>query len=118
MSSRRLIVLVVGATGSIGHLAVEEAIRQGHAVRALVRDPRKARRLPADAEVVVGDLTRLETLTSAVDGVDAIVFTHGSRAMANLDRERVDYGGVRMCRASSLSSEPTRSARRSPAVSM
>ena len=28
-------VLVVGATGSIGHLVVEEAIRQGCTVRAL-----------------------------------------------------------------------------------
>ena len=27
-------VLVVGATGSIGRLVVEEALREGHAVRA------------------------------------------------------------------------------------
>ncbi|MGA1994460.1 MAG: NAD(P)H-binding protein [Bryobacteraceae bacterium] len=39
-------VLVVGATGSIGCLEVEEALRQGHTVRALVRTPGKARRLP------------------------------------------------------------------------
>ena len=71
-------VLVVGATGSIGHLAVEEAIRQGHTVRALVRDTKKAGRPPDGTDVVVGDLTRLETLAAAVDGVDAIVFTHGS----------------------------------------
>ena len=39
--------LVVGATGSIGSLVVQEAIRQGHAVRALVRSQAKARqRLP------------------------------------------------------------------------
>ena len=36
-------VLVVGATGSIGRLVVDEAIRHGCAVHALVRDPRKAR---------------------------------------------------------------------------
>jgi uncharacterized protein YbjT (DUF2867 family) len=28
-------VLVVGATGSIGHLVLDEAMRQGHTVRAL-----------------------------------------------------------------------------------
>ena len=39
MTSPRMTVLVVGATGSIGILVVEEAIRQGHAVRALVRTP-------------------------------------------------------------------------------
>jgi uncharacterized protein YbjT (DUF2867 family) len=54
-------VLVVGATGSIGHLAVAEAIGQGHAVRALVRDPGKARQFPSEAQVIVGDLTRPET---------------------------------------------------------
>ena len=39
-------VLVVGATGSIGRLVVEEAIRQGYRTRALVRDRDKARTLP------------------------------------------------------------------------
>ena len=88
-------VLVVGATGSIGHLAVEEAIRQGHAVRALVRDTKKARRLPAGTDVVVGDLTHVETLAAAIDGVDAIVFTHGSDGDGKAGSERIDYGGVR-----------------------
>jgi NAD(P)-dependent dehydrogenase (short-subunit alcohol dehydrogenase family) len=36
MTIPRMTVLVVGATGSIGRLVVEEAIKQGHAVRALV----------------------------------------------------------------------------------
>ena len=87
-------VLVVGATGSIGHLAVEEAIRQGHTVRALVRDTKKARRLAAGTDVVVGDLSRVETLAAAVDDVDAIVFTHGSDG-GKAGAERIDYGGVR-----------------------
>jgi uncharacterized protein YbjT (DUF2867 family) len=54
-------VLVVGATGSIGRLVVEEAIRQGHTVPALARDLRKASRLPKEAAVIAGDLTRPET---------------------------------------------------------
>ena len=35
MSHQQLTVLVVGATGSIGRLVVEEAGRNGHPVRAL-----------------------------------------------------------------------------------
>ena len=31
-------VLVIGATGSIDRLVVDEALAQGHQVRALVRD--------------------------------------------------------------------------------
>lgn len=87
-------VLVVGATGSIGRLVVEEAVKKGHVTRALVRDSRSARRLLSGAELVVGDLTRSDTLTAAVDGVNAIVFTHGSGG-GKADMEQVDYGAVR-----------------------
>ena len=73
MSHQQLTVLVVGATGSIGRLVVEEAGRKAHGVRALARDPRKAGRLFPDAEVVAGDLTAPDTLAQAVVGVDAIV---------------------------------------------
>ena len=90
-------VLVVGATGSIGHLVVEEAIRQGHTVRALARDRQKARRLPKDAEVIVGDLTRPETLGPAVDGLDAIVFAHVRTVAARLDRSRSTTAAFAMC---------------------
>lgn len=95
MATPRMMVLVVGATGSIGRLVVEEAINQGHAVRALVRTPGKARRLPPEAQVVAGDVTRPETLLAAVDGVDAIVFTLGSDGAGKTGAENVDYGGVR-----------------------
>jgi uncharacterized protein YbjT (DUF2867 family) len=94
MSNPRLTVLVVGATGSIGRLAVEEAVMKGHAVRALAREPGKARRRFHDVEVVVGDLTRPATLTAAVDRVDAIIFTHGSDG-GKAGAQQVDYGGVR-----------------------
>jgi len=95
MSATRMTVLVVGATGSIGSLAVEEAIRAGHAVRALVRDPTKAQRLPPETHVVVGDVTRPETLSGALETVDAIVFTLGSDGAGKVGAETVDYGGVR-----------------------
>ena len=95
MSAPRLSVLAVGATGSIGRLVVEEALRRGHAVRALVRTPSRARHLPAEAQVILGDVTRPETLAAVVDGVDAIVFTLGSDGAGKAGAERVDYGGVR-----------------------
>jgi len=95
MSGSQKTVLVVGATGSIGYLVVEEAVRQGYAVRALVRTPSKARKFPAQVEVTSGDVTRPETLTAAVNGVDAIVFTLGSDGKGKVGAETVDYGGVR-----------------------
>ena len=95
MGIEQLHVLVVGATGSIGSLVVEEALRAGHAVRALVRDPQRASRLPAQVERAVGDLTRPETLASVVNGITAIVFTHGADGGGKQGSEAVDYGGVR-----------------------
>jgi uncharacterized protein YbjT (DUF2867 family) len=88
-------LLVVGATGSIGRLVVEEAVKEGYAVRALVRSQAKAARLPRAAQVVIGDVTRPHTLAAAVDGVEAIVFTLGSDGAGKLGAETVDYGGVR-----------------------
>lgn len=88
-------VLVVGATGSIGRLVVEAALREGYAVRALVRNLERTRQLPPEAERVQGDLIRPETLPPAVAEVDAIVFTHGSNGGGKTGSEKVDYGGVR-----------------------
>lgn len=88
------IVLVVGATGSIGRHVVSEALREGYSVRALVRRPDQRREFPPEVEVVVGDLTRSETLASAVNGIDSVVFTHGSNGRSP-GPEAVDYGAVR-----------------------
>jgi len=95
MSNRSMTILVIGATGSIGSLVVEEALRQGNSVRALARSQEKARRLSAKAEVVIGDLTRPDTLEAAVKDIDAVVFTHGSDGGGKVGSETVDYGGVR-----------------------
>lgn len=93
-SSEALTVLCVGATGSVGRHVVEEALRRGHAVRALVRSRAKATGLPTPVEIVVGELTQPDSLVQAVEGVDAIVFTHGSNG-GKADTRAIDYGGVR-----------------------
>lgn len=94
MSSQINTVLVVGATGSIGTHVVAEAARRGHQVRALVRASSAGKRFGDGVEIVVADLTDAATLTDAVDGVDAVVFTQGSHGEAEA-AERVDYGAVR-----------------------
>jgi uncharacterized protein YbjT (DUF2867 family) len=94
MTKEALTVLVVGATGSVGRLAVAEALRQGHTVRAMVRDERRGRALDDRAQVISGDLTHPESLAAVVDGIDAVVFTHGA-PYGSSNLEAVDYGGVR-----------------------
>lgn len=95
MSAQALKVLVVGATGSIGRLAVTEALQHGHSVKALVRDLGRAGALPAAAQRVKGDLTQMDSLAAAVADIDAVIFTHGSDGDGKKGCEQVDYGGVR-----------------------
>src|SRR5208282_4366334 len=95
MTASHMTVLVIGATGSIGRLVVDEALGQGYAVRALVRNSSKAVPLPRAAQVIIGDVTRPDTLSGAVDGVDAVMFTLGSDSMGKIGAETIDYGGVR-----------------------
>ena len=99
-------VLAVGATGSIGRFVVAAGLEKGYNMRALVRDPARAQ-LPAQVQAVKGDLTKAETLREAVEGIDAVVFTHGSDGQGKAGAESVDYGGVRNVLAS-LNSRPVR----------
>lgn len=45
--------------------------------------------------MIVGDVTRPDTLARAVEGADAIVLTLGSDGGGKVGAESVDYGGVR-----------------------
>ena len=62
-------ILVTGATGFVGRNVIDQLIRVGASVRALTRNPATAG-LPAEAEVVQGDLTQPATLAPALEGID------------------------------------------------
>ncbi|MCU1533020.1 MAG: NAD-dependent epimerase/dehydratase [Arthrobacter sp.] len=88
-------VLLIGATGGTGRLAAAAAVRHGLEVRALARNPQRARTSLPGVEIVRGDLEDPASLTAAVQDVDAILFTHGSDSDGRSDSaRRIDYGGV------------------------
>ncbi|MEA5620510.1 CIA30 family protein [Cronbergia sp. UHCC 0137] len=61
------VTLVAGATGGVGKRVVQRLAAQGNKVRCLVRDIDKARSiLGNDVDLVVGDITKPETLTALV----------------------------------------------------
>ena len=64
-------ILVTGATGNVGRQVVEQLTKRGAKVRALVRDPSKAR-FPAGVEVVQGDLLDVDSVRSAFSGVSTL----------------------------------------------
>jgi uncharacterized protein YbjT (DUF2867 family) len=65
------LILVSGATGSLGRLVVRELAAAGAAVRAMVRDAASATDLAAPGvEVVQGDLEDPDSLDAALRGVE------------------------------------------------
>jgi uncharacterized protein YbjT (DUF2867 family) len=64
--------LVTGATGHVGGPVARQLHEQGYDVRAFVRDPSRAASLPAGIELVAGDLDDPESVSKAVEGVEAI----------------------------------------------
>jgi uncharacterized protein YbjT (DUF2867 family) len=63
-------ILVTGATGNVGRLVVDHLLAAGATqVRALTANPAKAA-LPAGVEVIEGYLGRIDTMPTALEGVD------------------------------------------------
>jgi putative NADH-flavin reductase len=71
-----------GATGRVGRRLLEYATRDGHTVRALVRDPG---RLPAGlgGQLVTGDVTDPDAVLAALEGSEAVLSALGGAGLAN-----------------------------------
>jgi uncharacterized protein YbjT (DUF2867 family) len=67
-------LLVTGATGTIGRPLIDILINEGVKVRAVTRNPQAAD-LPAEVEVVQGDLSRPDTIAPFLEGVTGL-FLH------------------------------------------
>jgi len=72
MTTRVPPVLVTGATGRVGRVVVDLLVDAGVPVRALTHRSEAAATLPANVEVVTGDLTVPESLDAGLQGVGAV----------------------------------------------
>jgi uncharacterized protein YbjT (DUF2867 family) len=104
-------ILVTGATGTIGSALVAQLSSAGHRVRALVRDrARAAATLGPFVDIVIGDLSSPESLTAAFRDIErAFVLTSGSPDLATLEgnafraakeagvRQIVKLSGIPVC---------------------
>jgi uncharacterized protein YbjT (DUF2867 family) len=64
-------ILVIGANGNVGRQVVEQLVKRGVDVRALVRDPAKGN-FPAGVDVVQGDLLNPDSLRGIFEGVSTM----------------------------------------------
>jgi len=90
-------ILVTGATGFIGTHFVRRLVRDGHTVVALVRDPAKARGLPAtNVEWLAGDLSLFEDERTVLPACDAVVHLAGVVAAEHVaDYHAVNFVAVK-----------------------
>lgn len=83
-------VLVTGATGFLGSHVVDVLLENDCDVRALVRPTSQTRQLEGEGvELMVGSLGEVESLTRAIEGVDALIHCAGGGKVSTI-RELYD----------------------------
>ena len=84
-------ILVAGATGTLGTEVVRRLADQGEPVRVLTRDPARAAHLPETVEILAGDLRDPATVAEAVAGCATVVSAvHGFAGPGKPSPEAID----------------------------
>jgi uncharacterized protein YbjT (DUF2867 family) len=93
-------VLIIGATGTVGGLVLEEALRRGLDVRALVRDKTRAHGLPDTVELIQGDLADRDSVRTALRGTRTALYVSPHEAneieLARIFGEEAERAGTRL----------------------
>lgn len=84
-------ILVTGATGTVGRPLVAKLLERGEEVRVLARDPRKLGRLRVEVRITLGDLVELSdprVVRQALRGVETVI--HLAAAIRDQPRAPVE----------------------------
>ena len=65
-------ILITGASGSVGKAVLQEASRKGSKFRAMFRSKQEAAKAPAGCETVLADYSDKQSLRNALEGVTSI----------------------------------------------
>ncbi|MEU5759310.1 SDR family oxidoreductase [Nocardia sp. NPDC047648] len=71
-------IAVFGATGTVGRLVVEQALREGHEVTAFTRSAASVTQRHDRLRVVEGDVLDTDSVQRAVQGQDAVLISLGN----------------------------------------
>ena len=71
-------IALFGATGGTGQQLLEQAIKSGHQVTALVRDPAKLERKNSALTVIAGNVLQPADVDKVVSGADAVICSLGN----------------------------------------
>ena len=87
-------ILLVGATGTLGRQIAKKAIENGHEVRCIVRNPRKASFLQEwGCELTKGDLLNKDDISYALQDIEAVIDAATSRADDSKSIYETDWEG-------------------------
>ena len=87
-------ILIAGGTGTLGSNVIRLLLEQGEKVRVLTRDRERARDLPKEVEIVIGDVCAPAELGSAVRGCKTVISAiHGFVGPGNPSPESIDREG-------------------------
>ncbi len=82
-------ILVTGATGTVGSEVVAQLLAAGKPVRVLTRSPEKAAKYGSNVEIVQGDLADQATLGPAFAGVDEVFLLATGPSLATLEAHAI-----------------------------
>jgi putative NADH-flavin reductase len=71
-------IVVLGASGGVGRVVVEEALKRRHEVTALARSPKKLADLATRIRIVQGDALDARAIEQAVTGQDVAIYALGA----------------------------------------
>ena len=87
-------ILLVGATGTLGRQIAKNAVENGHEVRCIVRNPRKASFLQEwGCELTKGDLLKKEDISYALQDIEAVIDAATSRPEDSKSIYETDWEG-------------------------
>ena len=94
-------LLVIGANGGIGRQIVELALKEGHNVTAVVRNPDSLKISHPGLEIVKGDIMEPKTFKEYLKGQDAVISAIGVRGGILADKPTTLYseGNANLLRA-------------------
>ncbi len=91
-------ILVTGASGFLGEWVVRDLLKRGHFVRVLHRKSSDLSGLPSHVEKHIGDVTNIDSLLSALEGIDGVFHLAGLIEYKRSERQRmydINVGGTR-----------------------
>ncbi|HMI58731.1 MAG TPA: NAD-dependent epimerase/dehydratase family protein, partial [Gemmatimonadaceae bacterium] len=94
-------ILVTGGTSFSGLHLVRSLVRDGHAVRVMTPSLERARALlPAETEILAGEITERDDVTRAMEGRDVVYHLADSSGDARVtharDHWRINVQGTRL----------------------